>query len=124
MWELDNEVDARCIATGMLRAFRHMTQDELAGAAGLTQGTVSALESGAQALRPGTFEQVVQGVDVDEELVDELLRWIRKARTTGMRRAAPQSRRWLAEAASAELTDALEELLEATGLWIEERRGE
>lgn len=115
MWTFNDELEDRQIAIAMLRAFRGMTQEQLAEAADLSQGTVSLLEGGQQSPRDETFEQIGRGVDVEEPLVGELLRWIRKARATDRRHAAPQDRRRLAEAAAAELTDAVEDLLDATG---------
>jgi len=122
MWISKDGHEDRQIAIAMLRAFRGMTQDQLAEAARLSPGTVSLLESGQQSPRDETFEQVERGVDVEEPLVADLLRWIRKARSADQRRGDPQDRRRLAEAAAAELTDALEDLLDATCSWIAAQR--
>jgi len=129
MWTPDEELDDEEIATysrliAMLSAFRGMTQDELAGAAGVTQPTVSDLYCEKRKSRAGTIEQLLRGLDVEAGLVDDLLRWIRRARASDGRRATPQSRRKLVKDAAAELTDALEEFLDATAEWIEVRRAE
>jgi len=122
MWISNDGLEDRQIAIAMLRAFRGMTQDQLAEAADLSPGTVSLLESGQQSPRDETFEQIERGVDVDEPLVDDLLRWIRKARAADHRRGDPQDRRRLAAVAAADLTDALADFLDATCSWIAERR--
>ncbi len=122
MWISKDGPEDRQIAIAMLRAFRGMTQDQLAEAAGLSPGTVSLLESGQQSPRDETFAQIERGVDVDPPLVDDLLRWIHRTRAAGHRRGDPQDRRRLAEAAAVELTDALEDLFDATSSWIAARR--
>ena len=122
MWISNDGLDDRQIAIAMLRAFRGMTQDQLAEAADLSPGTVSLLESGQQTPRDETFEQIGKGADVAEPLVDDLLRWIRKARAADRRCADPQDLRRLGEGAATALTDALADLLQATGAWIEVRR--
>lgn len=122
MWTFDDAMEDRNVAIAMLRAFRGMTQDQLAAAAGLAKGTVSLLESGQQEPRDGTFGRIVEGVDVNGELACDLLRWIRRARAADRRRACPQDRRLLARDAAAELAGALEDLLGSTCSWIEERR--
>ncbi len=122
MWISKDGHEDRHIAIAMLRAFRGMTQDQIAEAAGLSPGTVSLLESGQQTPRDETFEQIERSVDVEEPLVADLLRWIRKARAADQRRGDPQDRRRLAEAAATDLTEAFEELLNATCSWIAARR--
>ena len=61
MWISNDGLEDRQIAIAMLRAFRGMTQDQLAEAADLSPGTVSLLESGQQSPRDETFEQIERG---------------------------------------------------------------
>jgi len=86
------------------------------------QGAPEKALEAVQSPRDETFAQIERGVDVDPPLVDDLLRWIHRTRAAGQRRADPQDRRRLAEAAAGELTDALEDLFDATSSWIAARR--
>lgn len=118
----EEEVDDEQIALAMLRAFRDMTQEEVAAAAGIGKASVSLQERGRQKPRRSTFQQSVQGMDVEPLLVEDLLRWIRAARADDRRKAGgPWSALPRVEAAAEELRKAYDALLRE-GLALMERR--
>lgn len=120
--ENEEQITDEQIALTMLRAFRDMTQEEVATAAGTTKSTLSLQETGRQKPRRSSIQQAVQGMDVEALLVEDLLRWIRSARAADRKRSGgPNALPPLVETATEELRNAYYALVREALTMAEER---
>jgi transcriptional regulator with XRE-family HTH domain len=68
--EVDSYREKVGLNIGMFRAYRHMSQVELASASGLTPSTIDALESGKYVATHRTLEMVAKALDIDPSALD------------------------------------------------------
>jgi transcriptional regulator with XRE-family HTH domain len=107
----DGEVSR--IAVRFLRGFRGWSQAELAAAAQIDPSAVSRYESGDQVPTRRTMLQLAAAAGLSPVLLASLLAWIRAALAAGKDKTFDR-RAEAVEAAAAELTEALAELVRKT----------
>ncbi|HEX9941465.1 MAG TPA: helix-turn-helix transcriptional regulator [Thermoanaerobaculia bacterium] len=99
------------VAVAVFRALRGWTQAELAAAARVGASAVSRYESGDQTPTRRTFGRLAAAAGVSPPLVDRLLSWIAEARANIHGRPVQMTNTGPADAAAAELTEAVVGLL-------------
>lgn len=110
MTRRDNSGDMK-VAVAFLRLLRGWTQTELAEAAGLSASAISRYESGDIIPTRSALEDLAVAVGLPLRMLDRVLAWLSATRAAVISRANPADPDRLADAALAELTAGLLDLL-------------